>query len=209
LKKAFPFILFFIGFLIQLAALFGEHAEEIPTAIKIIAPRYYVAKLGVDELLQNRILVNTNVGYSEISRFLYLAAEEWNGHPFHKPSDLAVTNVACINGFYTESTPQGDVAFGQDDIQFSIFTVTNHMTDGLGHYSQIHDFHYSLTQLRDKIAQLKEPNMLVFCFGMFFLGTLIELIALIIEYRKDAHEAGDGEPCQNEYQSAKPTNEAY
>jgi len=45
-KKAFPIILFFTGLVIQLAALFGEHATEIHFVLRYVAPSYCHAVAG-------------------------------------------------------------------------------------------------------------------------------------------------------------------
>jgi hypothetical protein len=65
--------LFFLGILIQLAALLGEHAEEIPLVIKIIAPSFFHAREGLKILDESGSLGTNAEGFDEVSKILCLA----------------------------------------------------------------------------------------------------------------------------------------
>ena len=195
-NRAIPIILFVSGIAIQLAALFGEHAQEIPFVIKVIAPSYYRANTRIETLLKNRSLASTDEGFPEILRFLLNGAREWDNSqlPYEK-LDFKVSNISCMGEFRAENTPHGDVHFTSDDIRFLISTVTNRFVDGAGHFYKTHEYHYQLASLREKVEQFKQPNLLVFCFGMFILGTLIETVAFYLEC-KESEEAGHEQGSQ-------------
>jgi hypothetical protein len=210
LKKAFPFILFFIGFLIQLAGLLGEHATEIPFVIRIVAPHYSHALAGIEILGKKHGLEKNDEGYKEISEILIERAFDICRV---SPKQIAKSDMRIYRIYDSESltiqTDDGDVGANFDRPFFYSLVSTNvTFVGGGGVAGGATNFICDIARLQEPIEKLKDSNLLDFCFGMFFLGTIVEFIALFIE-SKESVEPSENHPNKDEEQSAKPTNEAY
>lgn len=235
MKRAFPLILFFVGFLIQLSGLFGEHANEIPFVIRVIAPSYYHANRELKILEEKGSLNEDSEGYDAIIKILTeLSASHLTNEITQKiillesnipvstnvtlitsrplnSVDLpffSISNLNMIHGFFYEKKT-GKYIF--DGVSYDIFSKNEPFkTDGFGSEKSgyIQQASQSVEDLQDGIDNLKKNPLLGFCFGMFFLGTLVEVIAFFIE-KKESDEPHGENTGKNEEQSAKPTNEAY
>ena len=51
----------------------------------------------------------------------------------------------------------------------------------------------TLDDLKQAVEKLKTPNILIFCFGMFALGSILDVVAFFME-----------SPCSNEPVTQKP-----
>src|ERR1041385_6742393 len=105
LKKKLPTILFFVGVMIQLAALFGEHASEIPFMLKLISPSYYHASRGLKQIMHGRTLTRDDEGLLVMEPFLL---KEWRqrNHVLPKFSDVRIEKLWFL--------PQGTVARSEE-----------------------------------------------------------------------------------------------
>src|SRR5437588_4081673 len=140
--KTLPIVLFFSGFLIQFAALLGEHLTEIPSALKIVAPSYCRARIGIETLLRERRLANTNEGFEEISRLLIWNMYEINHMPKDRKTDFKVDAIAPVGETVSKGTAQGDDLYTPDDVRCWMSTVTNHFVDSVGHIQKSLVFEY-------------------------------------------------------------------
>jgi len=180
--KKLPVVLFFSGLAIQLAALLGEHAAEIPFVLKIVAPAYCRAQAGIDTLMKKRSLVNTDEGFKEISHLLLWNMYEINNVPKNQNYDFKVDSISCMGAPTYEGTAHGTETYTSDDIRYTLSTVTNRFTDSGGHIFHSFEFHYHLAALREKVGELKTPNVLWFCFGWFLIGSMVEVFAFLWEH---------------------------
>ncbi len=179
--KKLPIVLFFSGLAIQFAALLGEHTTEIPFVLKIVAPSYCRAQVGLDTLMKNRILVNTNEGFRELAHCLILNMYELHHTPKNKALDFKIESISCLGTWLSEGTTHGEETYTGDDIRYTLSTVTNGIIDYAGRIQHSSEFHYHLAVLREKVEKLKKPNILSFCLGMFFIGSIIEIVAFFLE----------------------------
>jgi len=197
--KCLPAILFVSGLAIQLAALLGEHAAEIPLVIKHVAPSYFRAQTGIDTLQRSRRLGKADVGYHEIARWLIGNMHEINGRPRNLRSDTEVDSISCMGEFRSEGTPHGDEVFLSDDIRCTLSTVTNRFVDAAGRVSQSLEFHFHTAALKTYVEELKTPGVLRFCFGLFFIGGAVEVVAFVLEHgetRKAEAAETKKHPCE-------------
>jgi hypothetical protein len=192
--KGFPAILFFSGLAIQLASLLGEHAPEIPFVIKVIAPSYQHARTRIETLLRQRKLLKTNEGFSEISQFLIWNVYEVNQRPKDLKTDLKVESISEMGEFLSMGTSKGDVQYTTDDIRYTVSSATN-LFQGNQHSLE---FLYHLKALQDQVDDLKRPSVLRFCFGMFFVGALVEIVAFLLESAEASKIKKVGD-CQKEH----------
>jgi len=167
------------GILIQLAALFGEHATEIPFVFKIIAPSYCHAEKGVETLKGKGSLEKDDEGFDEISGLLvkvYTKLCKTNLNPEYAEANIPIFNVNDIiiegRGF----------ALGKD-----VFRLSCSITNSVFFNSPDH-VNWELGDLEKSVEQLKKPNLLFFCFGMFLLGTVLDVAAFFME-AKNSNEA--------------------
>jgi hypothetical protein len=181
--KNLPTVLFFSGLAIQLLALLGEHAEEIPFVLKRVAPSYFRAQAGIETLMKNRRLVNTDDGFVEISRFLLDNVDEINGRPkgFEIAHKVKLESISSMGESRQENTAHGDVLYIPDDIRYVVSAEGNHFIDSAGHFQHALEFHYHLPALQKQVDELKTPNVLFFCFGMFLIGSIVEVAAFFWE----------------------------
>jgi hypothetical protein len=197
--KKLPVILFFLGILIQLAALLGEHAEEIPFVIRIIAPSYYHANQGLKILEDKGSLDKDSEGYGTISKILielsasglYLKKatpgiffEETNTLSESDLANLSISNLNMIHGNFA-STRNGKYIF--DGVSYELLSKAgpfNYDPSSQESPKYEMDCRQPEEDLRDRIEQLKRIPILEYCFGMFFIGTIFEVVAFIIEYKE-------------------------
>lgn len=185
-----------------MAALFGEHAQEIPFVIKHIAPRYYRANQGF-QILTGQGSLNTNAdGYDEISKILIKIAI----------ARLTVisNNDDIFNPTYTTNSIQDSSEFSIDNVKLipgTFLAKGGAVLNGISYdlHSKKGTFDNSVeakredifslpcqqpeSELQDGIEQLKKLPILIFCFGMFFVGTVIEIIAFFIESKESKKAA--------------------
>jgi hypothetical protein len=117
--KKLPVILFFGGLLIQLAALFGEHATEIPFVLRLIAPSYYHANQGIEKIVLGNNLKIGDEGFNEISAILLKTFKEKNN------VSPAITDLRIDKIWFTSEASQANEpieAFAL--INFNIETTT-------------------------------------------------------------------------------------
>jgi len=175
--KKFPIVLFSCGILIQLAALFGEHAEEIPAVVKVIAPAYYHANNGLKHLISGASLAKHDEGFRELSELLSRDFKERNHVPEHI-KDITLDKIwyECDQWRGNQPIPSSELAV------FSISTTVTKVVGPGGTNGFCH-----IEKLRGHVEELKGANILYFCFGMFFVGTVVEIVAFFIESKESHH----------------------
>ena len=181
--KRLPFVLFFSGMTIQFAALLGEHATEIPFVLRSVAPAHYRGQKGIETLLQKRKLESKEEGFDEISQFLIWHVYEINHIPRTQYEDFKVDGIWCMDLLREETTSdRREVVWTPDDLRFILSSVTNSFRDGAGKIVKSLEFNYHLSALKQNVEELKETNILMFCFGLFFIGCAIEVVAFLLEH---------------------------
>jgi hypothetical protein len=173
----------------------GEHATEVPFVIKRVAPSYSRVQTGIETLLKQRKLGRTDVGFDEISQWLIGNENEINGRPRSFATDFKVDSITCMGEIRSEGTSHGDETYLSDDIRCVVSSVTNRFTDGSGRTLQALEFHFHILALREKAEELKTPGVLRFCFGLFFVGCAIEVVAFAME-RAETRRAESAENQQ-------------
>src|SRR4051812_30748250 len=79
-------ILFVLGLLVELAALFRDHATELPCILRRVAPSYWHANEGIKPLTKNQRLAPVDEGFSEL-------AKVWINHKASENSNYATLAI--------------------------------------------------------------------------------------------------------------------
>jgi hypothetical protein len=203
MKKTLPYILFFGGLLIDLVAMFGEYAEQIPFVTRIVTPSYYHAKQGIKTLEREGSLSKGAKGYDEISKILLEQATSvmFVSKPMIPGTDLMATNrpdLSFSTNFSIESISEGGGLFFShggnpitDEIRYVIHSKTIPFIQPQGaQESPKYDSTgtWRERELDAKIEELKNPNILYFVFGLFFFGASIATIGYFMERNESAEK---------------------
>ena len=160
--KALSIPLFLIGLLLASAAFFVDRASDIPHVMKIVAPAYVNAQLGIQTLKQTKMLEPDDKGFSELAQVFrkYL----------HSPkSPQAVSQITI------KRLTRGNVSlsFGQNSVE-ELIPIGVFLSNG-------QELTLNISILRKDIAALQNKNLFLYAFITFFSGVLIQCIAFIIE----------------------------
>jgi hypothetical protein len=184
--KRYTIALFFFGLLTQLAALFGEHATEIPFVLKSVAPAYHHAQHGLEILRENNQLRRSDDGFAQVSEVLIKWLEGLN--PKVSLKNAAIDNLR-VEGSWLEAGGA---------------SVHVHYTVAAPTLGAPQEMSITLEQLSNLVDDLKRLNILFFCFGLFGLGTIIEIMAFCIE-RSEPSDAIEHQQNVEACKTAKPT----
>ena len=180
--------LFVVGVLLQFAALLGEHATEIPLVLRVIAPRYYHASAGIKALVQAKELRTGEEGHAEVGAVLC----EWVRSKLPAQSK---TGKEPDIGHVGNITSGGTAAIGNDTYVTAIwFRIASSNVTMYGYAPgnpEPNNFVWGLEQLKEKVDDIKQPNVLAFCFGLFILGTILDVVAFFMENSEPAARAED------------------
>jgi hypothetical protein len=138
----------------------------------------------------DRLLEKNDEGYQEISKILinYLFDFE-NFSPLARTKDVRIYRI-YDSGMMEIGT---DTAGGQSYKRPFYFSVVSTNMTFVGDNPPAGgptNFICDLDRIKEPIEQLKNPNILIFCFGMFFLGTLVEIAAFFIESKEPHNPIG-------------------
>jgi hypothetical protein len=194
--RKLPIILFVIGTTIQLAAIFGEHAVEIPFVIRNIAPAYAHASKGMETLVHGDHLKHGDEGFTEVAAVL-LDNFKQKHNVSTNYTDLSIDDI----WFDPTAMQAGESVDSFALVDFHVATVTTQIVGEGGHTGLIH-----LLNLKSAIDELKTPSLLRFCFGMFFIGVIIDAVAFFLESR-ESHESGDHQKDNKNDETPKPSSE--
>jgi hypothetical protein len=194
--KRLPIILFIIGTLIQLAALFGEHAVEIPFIIRSVAPAYTHASKGVTTLVHGAHLKHGDDGFTELASIL-LDNFKQKHNVSANYSDLSIDDI----WFDPTAAQGGEFIDSFALIDYHIATVSTVIVGAGGHIGLMH-----LQNLKASVDELKVPNLLRFCFGMFFIGVIIDAVAFFLESREPHKSSNSPKYHQNDDASKSTQN---
>ncbi|MGD0650368.1 MAG: hypothetical protein ABSA97_04385 [Verrucomicrobiia bacterium] len=187
--KHLPIVLFFSGLLIQVAGFFGEHTAEIPFILRFVAPSYCHAHNAIRNLKENNRLRKDDDGFSQVSTLLISYIREIDPRP---PLVNPVIDNVQIVGSWLE--------VGKASI-YVHFTITSQ--DASSPTNRV----ITLDRLDGMVDDLKKPNILFLCFGVFAVGTVIEIGAFFLE-RKESHYPSNQAVDHNKQQSADTTKQA-
>jgi hypothetical protein len=189
------------GILIQLASFFGEHAAEITIVTKTLTPSYYHASRGLEHLRRadGEALVNyhdrkPDEGCKELSAILLKAFKEKPSTSLDNAAKLTVEKITFESGASLNKEPIASLG------SVGIFV------DGPGTTNwQAYDYKefYLFADLQNDVEKLKEPNLILFCLGLFVFGTILDVLAFI-----EGHNDPDNFPRQtiaNEHKQSSET----
>jgi hypothetical protein len=170
--------LFALGVLIQLVALFGEHALEIPFLLQIVAPTYYHASNGVRRLESDSSVAISSAadeGFVEICSLL--ARHTAKKLSSNEIDDIRISDINVKGAEFVDSKIATSIHWS-----FTLAVpilhegvLSDHGTDS-----------WSFEAIKAEVDELKNPNILAFCLTMFMVGTVIDVIAFRMENAKDS-----------------------
>ena len=176
--KKWPTILFFCGLLIQLLALFGDHATEIPLFLRLVAPSYQHSKSGITKLVANRKLEKTDDGFREITSVLLA--------DFRKRNNVSPTikDIKIEKIWLEVQATRGDQPVeGYVLVDFEFSTTTTKVFGVGGNVGFM-----TAEKLKESVEDLKEPNILITCILLFLVGSAVEVIAFFAERSESRKE---------------------
>jgi hypothetical protein len=146
----------------------GEHAEQIPFVLTKIAPSYCHAVAGAKILKEKFGLETNDEGFQEISKILI--QRFFNEHSF--PSNVIPKLDVRICRIYDSQSISVGLGAQSYNRPFFYSVVSTNLTlvgssDVTGGPT---NFICDLDRLKEPIEELKNPNILAFCFGMFLFG---------------------------------------
>src|SRR5207302_2187193 len=122
----------------------------------------------------------TNTGFQELSIVLIRNMYEINHISKSLKTDYKVDVIQRCGEFRSFGGQHGDVEYRAEDIRFWMSTVTNRFSGGPDNNHL--DSLYHRSELLEKLEELKNPNILKSCFGMFFVGSVAEIVAFFLEF---------------------------
>lgn len=172
-------ILYISGTLIVIFGFFGDHTEELPFVLKLVAPTYYHAKEGVNTLEKTHELKPSEDGYAEISLLLTEYAKNIaanNSAPISKEV-LGAIQIKKI-------TYSGAFGWGGDQlpgtaIQFTVGATKFFPEKQLG---------YRMETLKEQVQESKKVPTRNFCLSVFILGLLVGFIGYKIDTTEPEHK---------------------
>jgi hypothetical protein len=218
-KKTLPYILFFGGLLIDLAAMFGEYADQIPFVMRGVAPSYYHAQHGLKTLRREGHLSKESEGYNEIAKILL--KKTMSNVIFTKSNpgtNLMTTNKVGPTSF-TNFSIENIRQSGEMAMTYDSNGAHNPVTDGISFDLHSKSFPFNNEpigskkanydspdswreeKLSEKIDELKTRNLLIFVFTLFFIGSSFAVIGFFLERKaacdenpKPANQADNHQP---------------
>jgi len=194
MRKKIKWTLFISGLLIEFAALLGEHADEIPFILKTVAPTYFRAQIALETLDKNHVLTNTNVGFDDISPFLIQNIYEANNLPLNTNLGLKIDVINRIGITEIVDWPHSGETYSGGDLGFR-YSSRNRQLISNGKLVPALDGHYHVATLREKVQELKNPNILGFCVFLFIFGAVVEFIAFFMEISEPQEKVPNHKPA--------------
>jgi hypothetical protein len=165
-------------------ALFGEHALEAPFVLRLIAPSYYHACRGLEQLRRGEALINyqykkPSEGLKEISPILLKRLRE----KLHIPTNVTDIKIDMVT-FHSQMSWDNEPieSFGLIDISVESQGLKKIYHDWTG--ALIYNNFYLFSDLQRDVEKFKEPNLLLFCFGLFLLGSVLDVFAFFDESKE-------------------------
>ena len=177
--KKWTIILFFSGLLIQLVALFGDHASEISFFLKLVAPSYYRSDVGIKRLVNGGKLQNGDPGFRELSSIL-LADFRKRNNVAQKIQDLKIEKI----WLEVQATRGDQPVEGYVLVDFEFSTITTKVFGVGGNVGFM-----TMERLREVVNDLKEPNILITCMVLFLIGSVIEIVAFFADRPETKEES--------------------
>jgi len=179
LKKRIPYFLFFTGLIIGLGVFIGDHADEMPWVLRYIAPASYHEEAGIDALKKGKILNSGDEGFLQISSTLIANVKM-------KSEDSVISE---------DSAPsESDVEIGIRDIKISGLGGFTSGMEPLVSFTAFSPNHPEIwpTPLEGSLQpaildadRRKSASILPFCFGLFLLSSILEIIGFLMESREE------------------------
>jgi hypothetical protein len=189
-KKAF--IILLCGISIQIAGWFGEHCVEIPFVLRFVAPDYYHARNGLETLLSKHSIGTFDDGFKQLSPFA-LKYFRQQVNVATNITDLRITNLILA----TTYSPNSEAHLATSMV---VMYFTTSQAKIIGNNIETMQF----DRLKDDAESLREPNIIVFCFALFFIGTLIDVFSFFVESKEASDDASD----DHAEQTAKTSDKA-
>ena len=178
-KKAF--FIFFIGAVLEAAAITLEYSDTWPFLYRFIAPSYWRVSAAYNKLAQPGRVVPTDDGYEELSKILCSLPEviKW-ADPSNKTSErILQKNLKLIIAVQDPQFGRAGVAFYDNVIDFRI-SYASRKEICLGHCTK--------TWLKDTIDATRSNWITFWAFVFFILGAMLECYALIDELSEKGNE---------------------
>ena len=166
-------VIFAVGIALQLIALFGDNATDIPPVLRIIAPKYFYASQCIKVLEADSSLSISNSadrGFAEIATILSkYTVKHANSEDFRgvKIQDVNVRGSAFIEGKMATS------------INWTFVLPKPILYKGV--VADRGSDNWSFEVIKSDVDNLKQPNILMFSFFIFFIGTVIDVFAFRME----------------------------
>lgn len=163
---------FVTGILLQLVAILGSNATDIPWLARLIAPTYSRAQSGIVRLESSAILRSTDQGHHELSNIV-----QGTGIRF-----ALVTNTPAFMAGTNDSIVLGGTMYLQDGrtyprtIQYSFSSPVVWCND--------------FDQVRERVASLKTRRLLIFRLSLFILGTALDTFAFALKRKPTQAQHG-------------------
>jgi hypothetical protein len=178
-KHKTRFLFFFLGLCIQLIGLMIEYSDNLPQEYKFIAPSYFRAREGVKTLELTDKLSVGQVGYKEILPALVSYAQE-------SMTAKGVTTFTGAKPDFTGVTIDGDLSYIRWLIfpqnQPPIFRVISFNLSRPGwDFSKVNPVYCPIDSFKEEVEKLKGSSVWMCGLLVFFLGSVVEFLALFQE----------------------------
>jgi hypothetical protein len=159
-----------------LLGLLIEYSDEIPIFYKYIAPKYYYGLIGFRSLRDHDFLYERQDGFNEISQILLKDLQQRFTEKV-KLRNVKFTQIWTPGWGYPETGFDTKVEYS---VSMDALKIPGSGYDG----STNTIWFMPLQNLREKVEDLKEPNVLCWGLVIFFVGAIVEFLALYQELPK-------------------------
>lgn len=181
-----PIVFFFTGLLLDLGALFADHASELPLVMRLIAPAYSNASAGLQEIAKGDKLGRGDEGFKELEAILLTRFREDNDTPTNI-TDLKIEQIWIVRDAWRGNQPIEAFA-----TVFYSFTTAAHVVD-FGGRDAPKQGNRELVRLKEEVENLKHPNVTILSFVMFGLGTSLAITGFFMDRQLSRREKNDQE----------------
>lgn len=143
----------------------------MPFVLKLIAPSYYRASIAVKNLEGGSVLTTNDVGVREVGGLVIKSYLDGLTNALKGPIPSNFTNIFFSKIFISHQNYIVGIGSGSS-VAGTIENLPT--TPNYGFNSPI----WSI--VKQQVEELKGKNILIFCFALFFIGAIAEIVAFFL-----------------------------
>jgi hypothetical protein len=182
--------LFILGQLIVVGGFFIEYADDVPLVYRWIAPKYFHANQGLQNLVKDGSLNAQTTGFHDIADILLKDLKKTIVRDGRVKDPAIITN---LNIYYVKMHEDLILFKGKPIPEYSLLDIItdnpkllNYSNPDGGNLSTIVFANaYYFQDLQNEVNGIKRSEVFVWALILVILGTTIEFVAFIIDFKEN------------------------